>query len=253
MFAWDGERVCAVCVGHDGGGVVEGFDFGGHGEVGVDGVGPFDFETGVASHAAHDGGHGAESAALGLVVGEVVADRVEEVVVFLLVGVNGGFFGFVGPRVFAGDCELVTVVDHFDGAEGAMGAFGDVVETAGDLAVLNEHAGTVGVFVFDGEVIVDAAGFFSFPDFGAGDSHGVDGVGVFDPVDDIDVVEAHIDMDVAALPSEVELVVELVLEFVPFGAARQHGACGPHVPKSAGVVDFADGAVVDAFNGFEVA
>lgn len=252
MFAWDGERVCAVCVGHDGGGIVEGFDFGGHGEVGVDGVGPFDFEAGVAGHASHDSGHGTECAAFGLVVGEVVADGVEEVVVFLLVGVDGGFFGFVGPRVFAGDRELVTVVDHFDGAEGAVGAFGDVVETAGNLAVLNEHAGTVGVFVFDGEMIVDAASLFSFPDFGSGDSHGVDGVGVFDPVDDIDVMEPHIDVDVAALPSEVELVIELVLEFVPLGTAWEHGACGPHVPEGAGVVDFADGAVVDAFNGFEV-
>ncbi len=133
-----------------------------------------------------------------------------------------------------------------------MGAFSDVVETTGDLAVLNEHPGSIGVLVFDGEVVVDAAGFFSFSNLGSCDAHGADGVCVFDPVDDVDVMEAHIDVDVTALPGEVELIVELVLEFVPFGAAWEHGACGSHVPEGARVVDFADCSIVDAFDGLEV-
>ena len=176
----------------------------------------------------------------------------EQVIVFLLVGIDDGFLGFVCPSVFPGDGELVPVVDHLDGAERSMGAFCDVVEAAWDLAVLDEHAGAVGVFVFDGEVIEDASGFFPFTHFGAGHAHGADGVSVLDPVDDVDVMKAHIDVDVAALPGEVELVVELVLEFVPFGAAWEHGSGGAHVPEGARVVELADGSVLDPFDGFEV-
>lgn len=102
-------------------------------------------------------------------------------------------------------------------------------------------------------MIVDAARLFSFSDFGSCDAHGVNGVGVFDPVDDVNVMESHVDVDIAALPREIELVVELVLELIPFWAPGKHGACSAHVPEGACVVDFADGAVVDAFDGFEVA
>ncbi len=117
VFTGDGEGVSSVCIGHDWGWVVEGFDFGSHGNVGLDGVSPLDFEAGISCHSPHDCGHGAECAAFGLVVRKVVPDGLEEVIVFLLVGINGGFLGFVGPRVFSGDGELVPVIDHFDGAE----------------------------------------------------------------------------------------------------------------------------------------
>ena len=172
---------------------------------------------------------------------------------FFLVWVDRGFFRFVGPRIFPGDGELVAIVNHFDGSEGSVRTFCDVVETAGNLSVLHEHSGTVRVFVLDSEVVIDTASIFSFSDFGAGNAHGADRVCVFDPVDDVDIVEPHVDVDISALPSEVELIVELVLEFVPLWAAGEHGARGAHVPEGAGVVDFPDGTVVDAFDGFEVA
>lgn len=59
---------------------------------------------------------------------------------FLLVGVDDGFFRLVGPRIFPSNRELVAIIDHFNGTERTVSTFGHVVEATGDLPVLNEHA-----------------------------------------------------------------------------------------------------------------
>ena len=67
------------CVLHTG-------DLGSEGELGIHGVVPLDDLARVGRHAAHDRSERAPGAVFDFAVGQVVVDRVEEIVVFLLIG-----------------------------------------------------------------------------------------------------------------------------------------------------------------------
>src|SRR5207237_4151486 len=77
----------------------------------------------VSRHAAHDRGERANRAVLALVVGDVVADRVEKVVVLLLVRVLALGVGLPGGAV----AHLETVTADVSVALGAVGVLRDAL------------------------------------------------------------------------------------------------------------------------------
>src|SRR5688572_17134844 len=90
-------------------------------EVGVDGVVPVQDFAGVGGHAAEDGGHAALGAVFGFVEGLVVADGLEQVVVFLLV-------------------RIATAVAEAPGVLAANGVRADIATAFGALHVLGHAA-----------------------------------------------------------------------------------------------------------------
>jgi hypothetical protein len=105
-LARHGDGVTAVCVGHDGGGSVQGelVEVGGELDVGGESFVAGEGAAGLAGHAAHDGGEAGVAAALGFVEGLVVADGVEQEVVFALVMVAIG--ALVTPEEVGGGLEM---------------------------------------------------------------------------------------------------------------------------------------------------
>ena len=209
-----GAGIGSVWTGHGFHGSVPVKDFGQEGGFGGQGFVPLDGFTGVGSHASEDGGHGAFGAVFGFVEGLVVADGVEEVVVFLLVGVFALAVEAPGGGVVAMDGVAVNLGGSFT----AVGVFGDAVPATSLVAALAEHFGSVGVFEFDAVVVKDFTGVGTDADFGAAHAVGFDGVAAFEPVDDVEVVDVLFDDVVAANPVEVVPVAHLVFHFREFAS-----------------------------------
>lgn len=210
----DGAEIGTVRTGHGFHGGVPVKDFGQDGSLGGEGFVPFNGFAGVGGHASEDGGHSAFGAVFGFVEGFVVADGVEEVVVFLLVGVFALSIESPGGGVVAVDGVSVNL----GGAFAAVGVFGDAVPATALVATLAEHFGAIGVFEFDAVVVKNFAGVGADADFGAAHAVGFDGVAVFEPVDDVEVVDVLFDDVVAANPVEVVPVAHLVFHFREFAA-----------------------------------
>ena len=138
----------------------------------------------------------------------------KEVVVFLLVGVFA--LAVEAPRGSVVSVDGVAV--DLGGAFAAVGVFGDAVPATALVAALAEHFGAVSVFEFDAVVVKDFAGVGADANFGASHAVGFDGVAVFEPVDDVKVVDVLFDDVVAANPVEVVPVAHLVFHFREFAA-----------------------------------
>src|ERR1041385_8061152 len=175
-------------------------------DLGIDRVVPLDELAGVGAHAAQDGGHAALGAVLGFVVGLVIADGVEQVVVLLLIRIFGAFL-FVAPGVVAADDMAADVAI----ALRAHDVLGNIAPTAIDVAALAEAARAIGVFELDGVVVEDFAVIRAFAHFAAAHAMRADGIALLDPVDDIEVVNVLLADMVAAKPDEVIPVAHLVL------------------------------------------
>ncbi len=200
----------------------------------------------VGGLAAHDAGEGGFGDTAGFIDGVALADAIDEVDVFLFVGVGvgvaeapGSAFGWLDP------IAAVT------GAFGAEDGFFDFVVAVIDLAALAEHADAVGVFEFDGEVVVDMAIDGGGTGLAPAEAGGADGVGLEDPVDDIEVMDVLFDDVITAEPGEVVPVAELPFDIGPAGFTVDDPDFAT-VPVGAGFDDIADGAVLEAFDGFEV-
>jgi hypothetical protein len=90
--------------------------------------------AGISAHAAQDGRHGRVRTQLRFVVRLLVANRSEQIIVLLLVGIRLGFLVRVAPGIGALDNELRA--QQVRRAFGALDMFGDRRPTAGDLAAL---------------------------------------------------------------------------------------------------------------------
>ena len=115
-----------------------------------------------------------------------------------------------------------------------------------------EHRDAVRVFVLDGEVVEDVAVALAaagLPAAEAGD--GFHRVRADDPIHDVEIVDVLLDDVVAGEPGEVVPVSELPLHVAPAGLAIDDPDLAA-VPVALGVDDVADGAVVQAADGFAI-
>lgn len=216
-------------------------------EGGVPDLVPGDGFAAVGGFAAHDTGEGGFGDIAGFVDGVALADAIDEVDVFLFVGVGVGVTEAPGAAV--GGLDPVAAVT---GAFGAEDGFFDFIVAVIDLAALAEHADAVGVFEFDGEVVVDVAIDGGGSGLASAEAGGADGVGLEDPVHDIEVMDVLFDDVVTAEPGEIVPVAELPFDIGPAGFTVDDPDFAA-VPVGAGFDDIADGAVLEAFNGFDIA
>src|SRR6266516_4588825 len=135
---------------------VPGEMFGHHADLRINRLVPLDHFAGIGGHTSEDRRHGAVSAVFGLVVGLVVADRIEEVVVFLLIGVFSLSLESPGDLPFHVTRRVFTAATaHVAEAFRSGHMLGNIAPTTVDMAAAAEAAGAVRVFKFDGVVIED--------------------------------------------------------------------------------------------------
>src|SRR5207248_774632 len=169
------------------------------------------FLPAVDAHAAHDAGQRRFGDSLGFVDVLAGADGVDQVRVLLDVGDDVGLVAFVAVKRFAADDPLVGKRD----ALGADDALANAVLGAVHLPAHALDDGAVGVFEFDGFVVVDVAVDFARAGLPAADPVSADRRAVERPVHDVDVVDVLLKDLVAAKPGEIVPVADLPLQIGP--------------------------------------
>ena len=133
------------------------------------------------------------------------------------------------------------------GPVGAVEAFGHRIPGPGDLSALAEHPRAVGIFELYHVVVVDFAVLFADAHLAAAASVSFYGIGLLDPVGNIQVVHVLLDDMIAAQPVEIIPVVHLVFHFglALFPRVYPQGA---HIPIHPGGYDIAYGALLQFFD-----
>src|SRR5436305_1011261 len=98
-------------------------------------------------------------------------------------------------------------------ALGSDDVFGDAVPTAMDMATEAEEPRAIRILEFHSVMIEDFAVVQTLADFATAHALSADGVALFDPVNDIQIVDVLLDDMVAANPGEVIPVAHLVFHF----------------------------------------
>src|SRR4051794_24300252 len=112
------------------------------------------------------------------------------------------------------------------------------------------HARAVRVFIFDRKVIPDLTGFVVGIELLAGaHTPAFHGMGVHDPVRDVDVVDVLLADVVAAQPDVMIPVADLPLEISAAVVAAMPDRTAVH-PINASGSHVPDGAIMDALDGF---
>ena len=209
---------------------------------------PGDFLAAVGGFAAEDGGEGAFGDVLGLVDGLAFADAGDEVLVFLFVGVDGLFRWKRHLSPSLGSMMLAQLlVPLVPTTHSPTMSLQPLIWRAWLNIVM-----PFGIFVLDGEVVEDVAVALAAAGLAAAEGgDGFDGVRADDPVHDVEVVDVLLDDVIAGEPGEVVPVADLPLGVAPAGLAVDDPDLAA-VPVALGVDDVADGAVVDAADGFAV-
>ena len=152
------------------------------------------------------------------------------------------------PALLARDRVLVHLAETLRAAEG----FRNVVLAAGNLPAITRHVDAVRVLVVDREVVVDVAVDRIGAHLAAAQADRARGMSAERPIDRVQVVHVLLDDVIATQPGEVIPVAQLPLHVAPTRLLRVHPD-GTLVPVAAGGGNFADGPVVDALHGLEVA
>ncbi|MEY3546771.1 MAG: hypothetical protein RLZZ313_1132 [Verrucomicrobiota bacterium] len=138
------------------------------------------------------------------------------------------------------------------GALGADTLFGNVAVGTADVTALAQERGAIGIGVFEGVMVEDFAVFFLGADLAAAHAMSLDRVGVLHPIGDVQVVDVLLGDVIAAQPVEVVPIAHLELEFgLPFFARVDPDATV--VPVGPNQVDVAEGAIVQALHGLQIA
>src|SRR5439155_9962698 len=111
----------------------------------VDRVLPFDDFAGISSHAAEDRGHAARGAILGFVVGLVIPDGIEQVIVLLLIRVFPSLANT--PGILASSANNMPADIAI--ALRANSVFGHAAPAAVNVPALTEAARAVRIFELD--------------------------------------------------------------------------------------------------------
>src|SRR5262249_30130204 len=147
-------------------------------------------------------------------------DAGEQIVVLDLIRI--AVFGAVAPRFAAAGSDLRTA--DVGCPVRSLNMFRDAAPAGVGMAALAEHACALSVFEFGEMVVEDFADLLPDPHLPAPLSLGADGVGPFQPVDDIHIVDVLLDDVIAREPVEVVPVPDLVFHFGHAALA----VAGPH-------------------------
>src|SRR6202158_3507882 len=161
-------------------------------------------------------------------VGEVVAARVAPALL-------------TGNRIFV----------HLTGAFRSRESLGDIVGAARHLPAEAGHMNIVGVFVVDGEVVVNVSVNRVGADFPSAMTHRFERVRTNGPIRHIQVMDMLLDDVITTEPGEVVPVAQLPLHISPAFLLRINPD-GSLIPVDACRNDGAEGAVVDTFQSFDI-
>src|SRR5207244_1754429 len=154
------------------------------------------------------------------------------------------------PRLGTGD-GLAAFADE-GGAAAAQSVDRDLVLAAHLLAGVAEDFRAVGVFIDDGEVVVDVAELGTGADLPAAHAVAAHRILVAQgPGADVEVVDVLLDVEIARQPGEVIPVAHLPFHVGPVFLPRKHPDAATQVVRLQGT-DVPDGAVVQPAHYFPI-
>ena len=181
-------------------------------DLGVDGIFPFNDLARVSCHTPEDGSHRTLGTILSFIVGNIVADRVEEVIVLLLIGVLS-----IPPNLQLFSPRMMSPVD-FGAALAAMSMLRDAVPATHLMTALAVHSGAISIFEFHRVVVKNFPVVDTHADLCTAHAIGADREVIFQPVDDIQIMNVLLGDMVSADPDEVIPVAHLVFHFGQFAS-----------------------------------
>src|SRR5439155_1261145 len=150
------------------------------------------------------------------------------------------------------DGEDIAIVIEIGFALRSASVLGNVRPAAGNLAALADHACPVAVFELDKMMVEDLPVAFGIAQLPPTHPLSANRVGAFDPVHDVDVMHMLLDDVIAREPGEIIPVANLVVHFLlawhPF-----HAIARAAIPIAAQENQIAQSAILDPFDGFDVA